>query len=183
MANAIRARVPKARFGLPDTAGDPTWSSRIAERLAAMPPAGTGARRSGKPSQHRRRHPPLLLRRPAHQPRRSTSPHILQTDPKVAKVAGTTREAAEKLGCVYRMTEGNTCYQGGKPNVSDVFAAALWAADYALSLATFGYAGINLHGGGGKAVGNSLGAACPAKPSSSPAKPRTPAPSTPPSPT
>ena len=55
------------------------------------------------------------------------------------------------------MSEGNTCYQGGKPNVSDVLGAALWAADYALSLASFGYAGINLHGGGGKAVGNSLG--------------------------
>ena len=45
------------------------------------------------------------------------------------------------------MTEGNTCYRGGKPGVSDVFAASLWAADYLLNLATNGYAGVNLHGG------------------------------------
>jgi hypothetical protein len=161
MANAIRARVPQARFGLPDTAGDPTWSSRIAERLGAMPPAGTGAAQGqgSRPNIAAVTHHYYFGGPP-------TNPEVniqrlLKTDPKVAKVAATTREAAEKLGCVYRMSEGNTCYQGGKPNVSDVLAAALWAADYALSLASFGYAGINLHGGGGKAVGNSLGARMP----------------------
>ena len=84
-------------------------------------------------------------------------PRLLRPDPKVASVAAITVAAAGKLHVPYRMTEGNTCYQGGKPGVSDVFAAALWAADYALFLASHGYAGINLHGGGGKAVGNSLG--------------------------
>ena len=55
------------------------------------------------------------------------------------------------------MTEGNTCYRGGKPGVSDVFAASLWAADYLLELASLGYAGVNLHGGDGQMVANSLG--------------------------
>jgi hypothetical protein len=55
------------------------------------------------------------------------------------------------------MTEGNTCYRGGKPGVSDVFAAALWAADYSLLLADNNYSGINLHGGTGKSVANSVG--------------------------
>jgi hypothetical protein len=32
------------------------------------------------------------------------------------------------------MTEGNTCYRGDKPGVSDVFAGALWAANYSLLL-------------------------------------------------
>ncbi len=161
MANGIRARVPKARFGLPDTAGDPTWSSRIAERLSGMPPAGTaqpngqGSRPNIAAVTHH-----YYFGGPPTNPDISI-PRILKTDPKVAKVAATTRDAAEKLGCVYRMSEGNTCYQGGKPNVSDVLAAALWAADYALSLANFGYGGINLHGGGGKAVGNSLGSRMP----------------------
>jgi hypothetical protein len=41
--------------------------------------------------------------------------------------------------------------------VSDVFAAALWAADYALLLAWNGYSGVNLHGGTGKSVANSVG--------------------------
>ncbi len=55
--------------------------------------------------------------------------------------------AAVKMGVRVRMTEGNTCYRGGKPGVSDVFAAALWAADYSLLLASNNYSGINLHGG------------------------------------
>lgn len=160
MADAVRARVPQARFGLPDTAGDPTWSSRIAERLSALPPAGTV--RPGEPARPNiaavTHH--YYFGGPPSSPDVSIA-RLLKTDPKVARVAHTTREAAEKLGCVYRMSEGNTCYQGGKPGVSDVLAAALWAADYALSLASFGYAGINLHGGGGKAVGNSLGGRLP----------------------
>ncbi len=160
-ADAIRARVPQARFGLPDTAGDPTWSSRIADRLSALAPAGTGAgaAQGSRPNIAAVTHH-YYFGGPPTNPEISI-PRILKTDPKVAKVAATTRDAAERLGCVYRMSEGNTCYQGGKPNVSDVLAAALWAADYALSLAAFGYSGINLHGGGGKAVGNSLGARMP----------------------
>jgi hypothetical protein len=59
------------------------------------------------------------------------------------------------------MTEGNTCYRGGKPGVSDVFAASLWAADYMLTLASLGYAGVNLHGGDGQMVANSLGGRLP----------------------
>jgi hypothetical protein len=55
------------------------------------------------------------------------------------------------------MSEGNTCYRGGKPGVSDVFAAALWAADYCLLLASLGYVGVNPHGGSAKQVANSLG--------------------------
>ena len=46
------------------------------------------------------------------------------------------------------MTEGNSCYHGGQPGVSDAFASALWAADYLLRVAQGGYAGVNLHGGG-----------------------------------
>jgi hypothetical protein len=60
-----------------------------------------------------------------------------------------------------RMTEGNTCYRGGKPGVSDVFAAALWSADYSLLLATNNYSGVNLHGGTGKSVANSVGGSLP----------------------
>jgi hypothetical protein len=59
------------------------------------------------------------------------------------------------------MTEGNTCYRGGKPGVSDVFASALWSADYLLQLASLGYAGVNLHGGDAQMVANSLGGTLP----------------------
>ncbi len=151
-ANAIRARVPKARFGLPDTAGNPEWSARIAERLGAMdaktrPQVAAVSHHyyfGGPPS-----NPQVNVER------------LLRTDAHVERVAETTRAAAAKLNVVYRMTEGNTCYQGGKPGVSDVFAASLWAADYLLSLAQLGYAGANLHGGSGKEVANSLGGTLP----------------------
>jgi hypothetical protein len=46
------------------------------------------------------------------------------------------------------MTEGNSCYHGGQPGVSDAFASALWAADYLLRVAQAGFAGVNFHGGG-----------------------------------
>jgi hypothetical protein len=59
------------------------------------------------------------------------------------------------------MTEGNTCYRGGKQGVSDVFAAALWSADYSLFLAANNYSGINLHGGSGMSVANGLGGLLP----------------------
>jgi hypothetical protein len=59
------------------------------------------------------------------------------------------------------MTEGNTCYRGGKPGVSDTFASALWSADYLLQLASLGYAGVNLHGGDAQMVANSLGGTLP----------------------
>ncbi len=59
------------------------------------------------------------------------------------------------------MTEGNTCYRGGKPGLSVVCAAALWSADYSLLLASNKYSGINLHGGTGKSVANSVGGVLP----------------------
>ncbi len=57
-------------------------------------------------------------------------------------------QPVKTAGVPYRMTEGNTCYHGGQPGVSDAFASALWAADYSLRVAQAGFAGVNLHGGG-----------------------------------
>jgi hypothetical protein len=46
------------------------------------------------------------------------------------------------------MSEGNSCWNGGQPGVSDTLASALWAADMMLDFASLGCAGVNLHGGG-----------------------------------
>jgi hypothetical protein len=155
-ANAIRSRVPSAKFGLPDTAGNPEWYAVVVSRLVALPnPPDVGALThhyyfGGPPS-----NPNVNI------------DAILHPDPHVNKLASDISAAAAKLGNVehrtipYRMTEGNTCYRGGKPGVSDVFAASLWAADYLLKLASLGYAGANLHGGEGKMVANSLGGTLP----------------------
>ena len=90
-------------------------------------------------------------------------PNLLKpaTMARVQKTADTATAAADKMGVRVRMTEGNTCYRGGKPGVSDVFAAALWSADYSLLLASNNYSGVNLHGGTGKSVANSVGGSLP----------------------
>jgi hypothetical protein len=149
-AKAILAAVPDAKFGMPDIASDEKWFAAIGTRLANDPIRAHIACLShhyyigGPPS-----NPDMTIER------------ILKTDPKVDKVADIVRAAAAKLNTTWRMTEGNTCYRGGKPGVSDVFAASLWAADYMLQLASLGYAGVNLHGGDGQMVANSLGGKLP----------------------
>jgi hypothetical protein len=80
---------------------------------------------------------------------------------KVQNNANITTAAADKVGARVRMTEGNACFSGRKPGVSDVFAAALWSADYSLLLASNNHSGVNLHGGTGKSVANSVGGTLP----------------------
>ena len=151
-ANAIRAAVPNARFGLPDTAGSPEWYAAIVTRLLTL---------SAPPDVAALTHHYYIGGPPSNP--QMTIDYILAPNPKVPQLAHDIRAAAARLSSgehrniPYRMTEGNTCYRGGKPGVSDTFAASLWAADYFLDLATQGYAGVNLHGGTGQYVGASLG--------------------------
>lgn len=155
-ANAIRARVPDAEFGLPDTAGNPEWYAVVVDRLIALP----NPPRVAALTHH------YYFGGPPSNPKVNINA-ILHPDPHVNKLASDISAAASKLGKAehrtvpYRMSEGNTCYRGGKPGVSDVFASSLWAADYLLKLASLGYAGVNLHGGEGKMVANSLGGTLP----------------------
>ncbi len=151
-ARAIGDAVPGARFGMPDIAGRMDWLTEIA---AAWPPienkpevvALTHHYYFGGPATNPAVNVPALLSRAAME--------------RVQAMANTATAAAKAMGVAVRMTEGNTCYRGGKPGVSDVFAAALWAADYALLLASNGYTGVNLHGGSGPSVANSVGGSLP----------------------
>jgi hypothetical protein len=153
-ADAIRAVVPGARFGLPDTAGKPDWYATVVDRLIALKPSERPSVAAlthhyyfgGPPS-----NPDVNIDTLLH-----PAPKVLQLGHDIS-VAAARLSAAEHATIPYRMSEGNTCYRGGKPGVSDVFAAALWSADYFLLLASLGYAGVNLHGGDGKMVADSLG--------------------------
>jgi hypothetical protein len=157
-ANAIRAKVPNAKFGLPDTSGNPEWYAVVVSRLLALPPAE-------RPNVTALTHHYYLTGPPSNP--NATIPNLLRADPHVDKLYSDIHAAAlrlsegEHLTVEYRMTEGNTCYRGGKPGMSDVFAASLWSADYLLKLASLGYAGVNLHGGDGQMVANSLGGKLP----------------------
>lgn len=148
LARAIAARVPAAKFGMPDVASNASWLTEIADQWSSIqnPPHVTTLTHHyyfGGPATNPEVNIPNLLK-----------PATMQ---KVQNTASIASAAANKIGARVRMTEGNTCYRGGKPGVSDVFAAALWAADYSLMLADNNYSGINLHGGTGKSVANSVG--------------------------
>ncbi len=148
LARAISDRVPAAKFGMPDVAATPSWLTDVADLWPSVenPPHVITLSHHyyfGGPATNPEVNIPNLLK-PA-------------TMAKVQNTANTAKAAAEKMGIRVRMTEGNTCYRGGKPGVSDVFAAALWSADYALLLASNNYSGVNLHGGTGKSVANSVG--------------------------
>lgn len=148
LARAVSARVLGVKFGMPDVAGDISWLTQIADLWPSIqnPPNVTTLSHHyyfGGPATNPDVNIPRLLN-PA-------------TMARVQKTADTATAAAAKMHARVRMTEGNTCYRGGKPGVSDVFAAALWAADYSLLLASNNYSGVNLHGGTGKSVANSVG--------------------------
>jgi hypothetical protein len=152
LARAIAARVPTAKFGMPDVTSNVSWLTEIADRWPSVqaPPQVTTLSHHyyfGGPATNPDVNIPNLLK-----------PATMQ---RVEKTANIATAAASKIGARVRMTEGNTCYRGGKPGVSDVFAAALWSADYSLLLASNDYSGINLHGGTGKSVANSVGGALP----------------------
>ncbi|HEX4543008.1 MAG TPA: hypothetical protein VH114_07570 [Candidatus Acidoferrum sp.] len=152
LARAIAARVPAANFGMPDVAGNVSWLTEIADQWASIqnPPHVTTLTHHhyfGGPATNPEVNIPNLLK-----------PATMQ---KVQNTANIATAAASKIGARVRMTEGNTCYRGGKPGVSDVFAAALWSADYSLLLASNDYSGVNLHGGTGNSVANSVGGSLP----------------------
>ena len=152
LARAIATRVPGARFGMPDVASKVSWLTEIADQWPSIqaPPYVTTL------THH------YYFGGPATNPDVNI-PNLLKPAPmqRVQNTANIATAAASKIGARVRMTEGNTCYRGGKPGVSDVFAAALWAADYSLLLASNGYSGVNLHGGTGKSVANSVGGSLP----------------------
>jgi hypothetical protein len=145
IADAVSKRVPDAKFGGPDVAGNSDWvvrfgeamKPRLGDRLAmlsghyyAMGPAG------GK---------------------NITIERLLSPQPRVAQTMDKIESAAQRLGLAYRLTEGNSCYRGGQAGVSNAFASALWGGDYLLEMASHGNSGVNLHGGGGRQIGASLG--------------------------
>jgi hypothetical protein len=145
-ARAVRRAVPQARFSLPEVANAMDWLAISAERLSQpdmdVPVAAMSHHFyfGGPPA-----NPEVNVER------------LLRPDPRVATFIATATAAARRVGARPRLTETNTCYHGGKPGVSDVYASALWAADLSLRLMVSEYEGIHLHGGSASAVGASVG--------------------------
>jgi hypothetical protein len=144
-ADAITARVPDARFGGPDTGASSDWVTQFG--TAVSPKLGT---RLVSLTGH------YYAEGPPDDPAVTTE-RLLRGDPKVPASTAAIVQVADAHNLTYRMTEGNSCYRGGKPGMSNAFVATLWAADYLLELATLGCAGVNLHGGKSQFLSAGLG--------------------------
>jgi len=144
-ARAVIARVPEARFGGPDVGSNAQWVVRFAQEAPKQLPgrivACTGH---------------YYAEGPPDNPR-TTVARLLGPDAKVDRDVPRIIAAANQAHIAYRMAEGNSCYRGGKPELSNAFCSVLWAADYLLKLAAYGSAGVNLHGGGAKQIRSALG--------------------------
>ena len=131
---AILAKVPEAKFAGPDISNKIPYFTAFA---AEAP-----------------QHPDVILLTshyyamgPASSPK-STLEKLLDPNPKLVSDLTTIMSAAHAAHLPYRMSEGNSCWDGGKPGVSDTLASALWCADMMLQFAQAGACGVNLHGGG-----------------------------------
>ncbi len=144
-AEAIAARVPGAHFGGPDVGSSSNWITRfgneVAPELRARLTTLTGH---------------YYAEGPPNDPSMTTE-RLLKGNPKIAGSMAEIEAVARAHGLVYRMSEGNSCYRGGKPGMSNAFASALWAGDYMLQLASLGCVGVNLHGGSGSFLSAGLG--------------------------
>jgi hypothetical protein len=144
-ARAIVAKVPNARFGGPDVASASNWITRFGEQITETLP-GKLTTLTGH----------YYAMGPPNDPK-MTIERLLRPNPKLAEDMKQIQAVAQPRGLVYRMTEGNSCYGGGKPGVSDAFASALWGGSFMLELASLGCVGVNFHGGGGNLLSASLG--------------------------
>ena len=80
----------------------------------------------------------------------STVNELLTPDPDLdteLDALATASQNANVPGC-YRLSECNSYYNGGAPNVSDAYGTALWLVNFLFQNAEHGSSGINLHGGG-----------------------------------
>jgi hypothetical protein len=77
----------------------------------------------------------------------STIDELLHRDPKLTPMLAELAAISESSGLPYRICETNSFSGGGKPGVSDTFAAALWVLDFMFTLASAGCAGVNMETG------------------------------------
>ena len=129
----VKAAVPSANFGGPDVASNMNWVKSFAEK------------RDNDAiflSSH------FYAMGPAKDPGMDAAFLLGPNTRLVHQIEQVHTAMAASNNLPYRLTETNSCFGGGKPDVSNAFASSLWGADYMLQCAAAGYAGINLHGGG-----------------------------------
>lgn len=140
-ADAIQAKNPNAVLTGPADAGNiSTWTGPFTIAL--------GSRISLLTQHFYPLGPPPTV--PASQPNSASIPNLLNafTQGVESSAAMGLQTIAAKPNLPWRMSETNSCYNGGYDGVSNVFASALWGVDYMFTLAAAGADGVNFHGGG-----------------------------------
>jgi hypothetical protein len=127
--SAIRTALPHVGFAGPDAAGATGWVERFATD-------------EGRDLRLLTHHYYREGQNPA-----STADKLLRPDAKLAAMLDRMRAASRSSGVPYRICETNSFSGGGRPGVSDTFAAALWALDYLCVLAWHGAGGANMETG------------------------------------
>ena len=129
---AVRKRVPDAPFAGPDTAFNNDWLVPFAKAFRNdVKFISSHYYAEGPPSD-----PAMDI------------PRLLRPDPKLEREFAGLQQVTKDTGLPFRLAETNSCYGGGKKDVSDTFASALWGADYMFRIAQAGGIGVNFHGGG-----------------------------------
>lgn len=129
---AVRRRVPNAPFAGPDTAYNINWVKSFAQRFRHdVIFTSSHYYAEGPPT-----NPAMTIER------------LLGPNHELMLESAAIGEIKAQTGLPFRLTECNSCYDGGKWGVSDTFASALWAADLMFEQAAAGAIGINFHGGG-----------------------------------
>jgi len=131
-AKAVRHRVRKARFAAPDTADKTEWVVSLAEQAPKEIIMLT---------QH------YYAEGPPRKPEMNID-RLLHPNQRFDGIVARIQEASRSSGLPFRLSETNSCYNGGKEGVSDTFASALWGGDVMFQIASAGQIGINFHGGG-----------------------------------
>jgi len=144
-ARAVIARVPEAKLGGPDVGSNAQWVARFAQEAPKELPGRIVAC-----SWH------YYAEGPPDNPR-TTVERLLAPDSRIDRDVPRMIREANQAQIAFRMTEGNSCYRGGKPGLSNAFCSALWAADFSLRLAGYGCAGVNFHGGSATQIRKALG--------------------------
>jgi hypothetical protein len=128
---AFHEKLPEIAIAGPDTASEAEWVKRFAEEVPKEVVLVTSHYYpEGPPSDPR-----------------MTIDLLMHPGARFESSCREPIEYAKAAGLPFRMAEGNSCYNAGKQGVSDTFAAALWAGDYCLQMASLGCVGVNLHGG------------------------------------
>ena len=129
--DAVRAKLPNVPLAGPDAAVKTDWVTQFA--------ADEGKDIKLLTHHYYAEGPP---KNPA-----STIENLLKGDEKLTRILAQCRSASQSVNVPYRICETNSCFGGGKPGVSDTFAAALWGLDFLFTLATADAGGVNLETG------------------------------------